>query len=1624
MSSCDNSNIRKNYIVTGTEQDILSACTAIYTNSIENCSGNTLDINSSILSTNDINATNITLSGVLSACTGIYTSNIYGCSPITIQDELILSAVNNNNTLEEILVIDGSGLVQYRDLSTLITGSTTFVTGTTFNSNQAILTRNDGFDVLKLSGGSNVTLSNPSTNQINIDVSIPPDTNTFVTGFTYDNTNNLNIIRNDGVSFDVNITEFSGITVNGVLSACTGIYTSNIYGCSPITINDIVSFQQGIDVITGNTILKQTSATTITLTSIPNLNNTATQILTRNVTTGLVEYRDVNTITPDANTFVTGFTYDNVNTFTISRNDNVDLTSTISILSGITYYGDGSNLSGVTSDNFYVTGGTYNPNTDTITFTNNTGGTFTVTGITDTFTTGGTYDNGTKLVTYTKNDNTTYTLDLSTIDTNDTFVTGGTYNSNTDTITLTRNDDVDVNITGITDTFTTGSTYDNGTALATFTRNDGNTYTLDLSTIDVNNTFSTGGTITQNSSNDDNNQTIQIVGNDGFTPYNITGITDTFTTGGTYNNGTALITFDKNDGTTFDVDLSTLDLNDTFVTGFTYDDNNTLTITRNDGVELNTTINNVSGLTVNGTLSALTIDGGTILSGGTNLSSVIESLDTYVTGGTVSISGTDNSNNGTIGLFYKNSDGTPRTLPFEDTFTTGGTYNNGTALITFDKNDGTTYDVDLSTLDLNDTFVTGFTYDGINTFTITRNDDVSINSTINILSGITYYGSGIGLTNIPISGVTNLQTELDSKFDKSGGTVNGNVLVTGDVTILGTATTINTETLRVKDHLITLNSNATGNTAPFPLDSGLEILRNSATTAVLLWEESNQYWTAGVSGDTSRIVLEVNDGYVTGNTYTSSTDNNNQTTYNLLYHGITLGGPHTLNGEDTYVTGGTYDNGTALITFDKNNNTSFDVDLSTLDLNDTFSTGGTITQNSSNNQPNQTIQVVGNEGFSSYNITGITDTFTTGGTYDNGTALITFDKNDGTTYDVDLSSLDLNDTYVTGGTLTQPTDNTNSGLINLLYSQDVSPSTYSIPYTDTFITGFTYDDNNTFTIVENNGDSHNVTFNEVSGLTVNGDLSVTGNTYLVDISGTSLFTDYIDFNNALAPLPSDLEGRIYWDEDNGTLSLGMHGGQVVQQIGLEHYYYVKNQSGATISNGRVVRAAGTLGSSGRILGEYMIADGTIPAKFTLGIATEDIVNGDDGYVTEFGLVRGIDATGSLYGESWSGGTILYVSPTIPGGLTSVEPTAPDLKIEMAIVIDAAANGSIFVRPSRYPHIYDLQEVNYSAGTENNLDILQWNESNLTWDKTNTPSFSGLTVFNNINHFGNYILDGDISQTGNYNVTGNTTQIGNINLTGDLGIIGNTNQTGNLNLTGNTTQIGDVDLTGNVLQNGDYDLIGNLDITGNTTQSGNTTTNGTVDIIGSGTGCTLSVTGKTCLDGDLEVTGDVFVVGNLDYDGNLIVTGSTLISSGLTVFSGVSADFINITTTPNENNDLIQILGRNSSSGLVEYRDVKTIGNNITVVTGSTYSATTTDDVIGIDSSTNTVTLYLPDSVSSGRLRYDIKDIGVNSFVNPITVQAAGSDTIITTSVVSSFELSADGGAVILVNTGTGQWWQM
>ena len=139
-----------------------------------------------------------------------------------------------------------------------------------------------------------------------------------------------------------------------------------------------------------------------------------------------------------------------------------------------TFVGDGSGLTGITDNNTFVTGTTFASNQITLTRNDNV----------DIFSLSGGSN-----VTLSETATNDILIDVSLPPSMNTFVTGGTYNESTDTITLTRNDAVTVDITGVTDTFTTGSTYDNGTTLATFTRNDGTTYTLDLSTIDVNDTF-------------------------------------------------------------------------------------------------------------------------------------------------------------------------------------------------------------------------------------------------------------------------------------------------------------------------------------------------------------------------------------------------------------------------------------------------------------------------------------------------------------------------------------------------------------------------------------------------------------------------------------------------------------------------------------------------------------------------------------------------------------------------------------------------------------------------------------------------------------------------------------------------------------------------------------------------------------------------------------------------------------------------------------------------------------------------------------------------------------------------------------------------------------------------------
>ena len=154
-------------------------------------------------------------------------------------------------------------------------------------------------------------------------------------------------------------------------------------------------------------------------------------------------------------------------------------------------------------------------------------------------------------------------------------------------------------------------------------------------------------------------------------------------------------------------------------------------------------------------------------------------------------------------------------------------------------------------------------------------------------------------------------------------------------------------------------------------------------------------------------------------------------------------------------------------------------------------------------------------------------------------------------------------------------------------------------------------------------------------------------------------------------------GEMAWNPDERTFDMGVNG--VTLQAGQEIVVNVRNNTGSTISNGTVCMATGTIGASGRITVAPMDGSNAANAMYLLGIATEDITAGADGFVTVFGKVRGVNTS------AYSDGDVLYTSTNTPGALTKTAPTS-GLKQPIAFVVNAASNGVIFVRIETLNHL--------------------------------------------------------------------------------------------------------------------------------------------------------------------------------------------------------------------------------------------------------------------------------------------------------------------------------------------------
>ena len=91
--------------------------------------------------------------------------------------------------------------------------------------------------------------------------------------------------------------------------------------------------------------------------------------------------------------------------------------------------------------------------------------------------------------------------------------------------------------------------------------------------------------------------------------------------------------------------------------------------------------------------------------------------------------------------------------------------------------------------------------------------------------------------------------QANTKFATSGGTVSGDVTVSGNLVVVGQTVYANTQKVLINDNIITLNAAIDQAVSPTS-NAGIEIDRGSSANASLIWDETNDKWVFSSDGTT------------------------------------------------------------------------------------------------------------------------------------------------------------------------------------------------------------------------------------------------------------------------------------------------------------------------------------------------------------------------------------------------------------------------------------------------------------------------------------------------------------------------------------------------------------------------------------------------------------------------------------------------------------------------------------------------------------------------------------------------------------------------------------------------------
>jgi hypothetical protein len=227
-------------------------------------------------------------------------------------------------------------------------------------------------------------------------------------------------------------------------------------------------------------------------------------------------------------------------------------------------------------------------------------------------------------------------------------------------------------------------------------------------------------------------------------------------------------------------------------------------------------------------------------------------------------------------------------------------------------------------------------------------------------------------------------------------------------------------------------------------------------------------------------------------------------------------------------------------------------------------------------------------------------------------------------------------------------------------------------------------------------------------------------TSLSGITGAISTPDYIEFDTAYSTTLA--AGQLGWDGNN-TLGLGMAGGNVIQHIGEDQFFYCKATS--SITKGQVVMFTGAVGASGVPTGAP--ATGITDGTYIMGVAAENISTNAFGLVQAFGTLRNVNTNG------YADGDILWYDPSVTGGMTNVKPSAPNVKVQIAAVINGGSSGggTILIRLA-FGSTLGGTDSNAQITTPSNGQILTYDGGNSYWKNTDLGAGTGISVSETVN----------------------------------------------------------------------------------------------------------------------------------------------------------------------------------------------------------------------------------------------------------------------------------------------------